>query len=308
MPNKPNKWIAVLLVIFFPPIALMYVGRLGWAGIYLLVAFAVGVLEEFFLRETFIEAVISVTFMVICVVHVYRLALNYPNERLRPAYSRWYGLLGTAAGWILVAFVIRIFIVEPFYVPSGSMLPTIIPQQTHLIVQKWGYGNYGTHYGFYDIHLFRLPISASLRRGDIIVFEFPQDRSVHYVKRLIGLPGDKIDYRGKKLSINGEPVALRQTTDYFDSKTLLSTPMFIESLESIEYPILLRNNAPSNIVAPLTFPFSEKCSYDSEGIICVVPEGHYFTLGDNRDDSSDSRMWGFVPADHIIGKILYVVP
>lgn len=303
MPNKPKKWIAVLLGIFAPPIALMYVAQLRWAGIYLLLALAIGVVGEFYLRETVIATAIHIAFVVTCAVHAYRLARKYPDEQPRPRYSRWYGLLGTAVGLFSVAFAVRAFVVEPFRFPSGSMLPTI-PLRAHLIVQKWGYGNYGT----YGIHLLRSPIFASLGRGDIIVFEFPQDRSLHYAKRLIGLPGDKIEYRGKKLSVNGEPIALRQTADYFNSKNLSYTPAFIESLAGVEYSVLLEKDAPLSITVSLAFPFRDKCSYDSEGVTCVVPDGNYFTMGDNRDNSFDSRMWGFVPADHIIGKVLYVVP
>lgn len=303
MLNKPNKWLAALLGVFAPPIAMMYVAQLRLAAVYLLAALAIGVIGEFYLHDTIIAAVLPIMFALVCATHAYRIAKRCPSDVQRPAYSRWYGLLGATAGLFMFAFGIRAFVVEPFRFPSGSMLPTI-PLRAHLIVQKWGYGNYGT----YGIHLFRSPISSPLARGDIIVFEFPPDRSITYAKRLIGLPGDTISYRGKKLSINGNPVALRPATDYFDSKAMAYTPAFVESLMGVEYSVLIHKDSPASVPASLAFPFRDKCAYDSEGVTCVVPEGHFFTMGDNRDNSNDSRMWGFVPAEYVIGKVLYIVP
>jgi len=183
------------------------------------------------------------------------------------------------------------------------MLPTI-PTGARLLVQKWGYGNYDT----FGIHLFRAPISAPLGRGDIIVFESPPDRSVHFVKRLIGLPGDEITYREKKLSVNGTPALLRGASDYFDKKTMTYTPAFLESLMGTEYSILIDNHAPVSMTKSIAFPFRDKCTYDSEGFTCAVPDGHYFVMGDHRNNSYDSRLFGFVPADHIVGKIIYITP
>lgn len=303
MSAKPKKWVAVLLGIVAPPIAMMYASQLRWAGIYLVLALVIGVVGEFYLRETVFAGALQLAFLITCVVHAYRLAAKYPDDKPRPTYSRWYALLGTAAGLFSIAFGVRAFAVEPFRFPSGSMLPTI-PLRAHLIVQKWGYGNYGT----YGLHLARASISAPLGRGDIIVFEFPQDRSIHYAKRLIGLPGDKVAYRGKRLSVNGTPVSFRQAEDYLDPNSRAYTPRYRESLSSTEYSVLIDNESPAYVPTALAFPFREKCSYDSEGVTCEVPSDHYFTMGDNRDNSSDSRMWGFVPADHIVGKVLYIMP
>jgi signal peptidase I len=303
VPNSPKKWVAALLGFFAPPIGMMYVTQLRWAGIYLLIALVAGVIGEFYLRETVLAGVIQLLVALTCATHAYRFAERYPTERPRPAYSRWYGLLGIAFGLFSVAFGVRAFFVEPFRFPSGSMLPTI-PLRAHLIVQKWGYGNYGT----YGLNLLHAQISAPLSRGDLIVFDFPPDRSLQYTKRLIGLPGDMISYRGKKVVVNGNPLPLRKVGDYFDSKSLAYTPTYVESQMGAEYSVLIEKDGPSNVPTSLAFPFREKCAYDSEGVTCQVPTGHYFVLGDNRDNSYDSRMWGFVPADHIVGKVLYILP
>ena len=303
MPNRPKKWIAVLLGIFAPPIAMLYLSQLMWAGIYLLVALVVGIVGEFYFRDTVVAVLLQLAFVLTCVTHAYRLAAQCPDDKPRPTYSRWYGLLGAGFGFISVVFAARAFLVEPFRFPSGSMLPTI-PLGAHLVVQKWGYGNYGT----YGLHLFRTPISAPLRRGDIVVFEYPQDRSIHHAKRLIGLPGDQIAYRGRRVFVNGTALSLHQTEDYFDAKAIAYTPRFRESVGDSEYSVLLQGDAPSNIPTSIAFPFREKCAYDAEGMSCEVPPGHYFVMGDNRDNSSDSRMWGFVPADHVVGQVLYIIP
>jgi signal peptidase I len=247
VPNSPKKWVAVLLGIFAPPIGMMYVAQMRWAGIYLLIALGVGVIGEFYLRETVVAGAIQILFALTCATHAYRLAARYPAEEPRPAYSRWYGLLGTAFGLFSVAFGVRAFFVEPFRFPSGSMLPTI-PLRAHLIVQKWGYGNYGT----YGLNLFHRPISAPLSRGDLVVFDFPPDRSLQYTKRLIGLPGDTIVYRGKRLVVNGNPLPLRQIGDYFDSKALAYTPTYVESLTGNEYSVLIEKDGPPNV--PTSIP------------------------------------------------------
>ncbi len=303
MAYKPRKWIAVVLGIFAQPIAMLYLSQLRWAGIYLVVALIVGVVGEFYFHDTMVSGALQLAFVLTCVAHAYLLAAKYPDDKPRAAYSRWYGLLGAAIGLFSIAFGVRAFVVEPFRFPSGSMLPTI-PLQAHLVVRKWGYGHYGT----YGLLLARMPISAPLSRGDIVAFEYPQDRSIHYAKRLIGLPGDKIAYRGKRLSVNGSPVPLRKTEDYFDAKAAVHTPRYLESLMGAEYSVLIKDDSPTYIPTSIAFPFRGNCTYDSEGVSCEVPAGHYFAMGDNRDNSSDSRIWGFVPADHIVGKVLYIVP
>jgi signal peptidase I len=301
--NQPNKWIACLLGVFAPPLAMMYVARTGWAAFYLLAALLIGLLLEFYLHDVPGAGLIQILFMLVCASHAYRLAAGFHEEKTRPAYSRWYGLVTGGLLLFALAFGIRAFLVEPFRAPSASMLPSI-PVRAHLIVQKWGYGNYGT----YGLNLARSAISAALNRGDIIVFEYPQDRSISYVKRLIGLPGDKLVYRGKSLFINGIAVPTRRDGNFFDTTSVDSFQKYIESPDSAEYAILIDDNYLAASPAAADFPFREHCTFDPQGLSCEVPAGHYFTLGDNRDHSSDSRMWGFVPADHIVGKVVRILP
>ncbi|RTL41369.1 MAG: signal peptidase I [Rhodocyclaceae bacterium] len=303
MPNKPKKWVAALLGFVAQPIAMMYVARITWAGVYFLASVAIAVIGDFYLHDMELAALASqIALALTCATHAYRVAAKYPDEQLRPSYSRWYSLLGTVAAFVSIVFGVRAFLVEPFRFPSGSMLPTI-PVGSHLIIQKWGYGNYGS----YGLNLTHASISAPLNRGDIVIFEFPQDRSKTYAKRLVGLPGDKIVYREKKLFINGSAVSTHVAGKHVDPKSQVSTPRFIESMMGTDYSVLIEREAPAYVATPLAFPFREKCTYFADGLSCDVPAGQYFTMGDNRDNSFDSRMWGFVPADHIVGKVLYIL-
>jgi signal peptidase I len=301
MQNKPKTWIAVLLGLISPPIGMMYVAQIKLALAYFLftIIFA---LSSMLLSSEWRGSIgyLPLFLAALGATHAYLLAKKYPDEKPRPAYSRWYGILGAAAGFVVLVVGVRAFFFEPFRAPSGSMLPTL-PVGAGLIVQKWGYGNYGS----YGVNLLRAPISSSIHRGDIIVFELPSNRPLSFVKRVVGLPGDKIAYRGKQLFINGVAAPLRPAGDYFNRESLDHTPRFVESLPGIEYSVLIHNKV-STFMRPPPFPLSSQCNYDKEEMSCEVPAGHFFTLGDNRDNSNDSRMWGFVPADHLIGKVVFV--
>jgi len=303
VPNQPRKWIAALLGFFAPPLAMMYVSRIGWAVFYLLAALALGIGAEFYFHDVAGVVLLQLLFLIVCVTHAYRLAGSAQEDRPRPGYSRWYGLCGAGLVFLGVTFSMRAFLVEPFRAPSSSMLPTI-PVGAHLIVQKWGYGNYGS----FGLNLWRTAISAPLGRADIIVFEFPEDRSIDYVKRVIGLPGDKIAYRDKKLFINGLPVPTRDDGSYLDGASMNTFRRFVESLDGAEYSILNDEQFPAGIPAARDFPGREQCTFDREGMLCEIPPGHYFVMGDNRDHSADSRVWGFVPAELVVGKVIRILP
>lgn len=297
MSHKPKIWIAALLGIFSPPAAMLYAARLRWAGIYLVLALGIGVISLFFSRETLLVLGLQFGFVIFGTVQAIRFAREFPEGQRRPHYSRWYGVFGGAAIVLAFFFLIRAFVVEPFRAPSGSMLPTISPPG-HVLVQKWGYGNYAA----YGIQLAHVSASSSLNRGDILVFDFPRDRAMKYVKRLIGLPGDTIVYRQRTLVVNGQVATIRQAGVY--TAEVQST--FVETLMGREYSVLLGEFDLNENLQKVDFPFRENCTFHSDGLTCRVPNGHYFMLGDNRDNSQDSRFWGFVPADHIIGRIVYV--
>ena len=200
---------------------------------------------------------------------------------------------------ILAVFILRSFLVEPFKIPSGSMIPTLLIGD-FILVNKYTYG-------------IRLPVLNKKvvelntpQRGDVVVFRYPPDPSLDYIKRVVGLPGDKVAYRNKKIFINGQEVAQKKIEDYLDRDRLFYTPRFVETLGSVEHHILVEAEAPAFVPQLARFPHSEKCIYNSEGISCEVPPGHYFMMGDNRDNSQDSRFWGFVPDENLVGKAFFI--
>lgn len=204
---------------------------------------------------------------------------------------------------ILVVFLLRSFLVEPFKIPSGSMLPTLLVGD-FILVNKFAYG-------------IRLPIVnvklievGSPKRGEVMVFRYPEDPSLDYIKRVVGLPGDTISYRNKRLSINGTEVSVRPAGDYNyveTGLTFVSALRFVERLGEREHEILLQPDVPGvQLSGVRQFPFRDHCAYNDSGFTCTVPPGHYFLMGDNRDSSSDSRYWGFVPEANIVGKAFLI--
>jgi len=301
--RKPKKWTAAVLGLILQPAGMLYVARPGWAAVYLALSVLVVLANMFLLRgrEPVGEA-IALLLAIICAIHAYRLARDFRELLKRPWYSRWYGLVGVIAAFAVLALAARAFLFEPFRFQSASMAPTI-EARAHLIVRKWGYGNYGT----YGIHFMKTVMSSEVRRGDIVVFEYPEDRALSYGKRVVGLPGDRISYLNKRLKINDEEVQTRRIADYVQADRSIPSRRYLERLGEHEYAILIDPEAPAGVSIVKAFPYRERCAYTAEGLSCRVPEGQYFVLGDNRDNSSDSRVWGFVPAINIIGRVQYIL-
>lgn len=180
---------------------------------------------------------------------------------------------------LLMVLVIRSFVFEPFRIPSGSMNPTLL-QGDFIFVKKYTYG-------------LRLPVletkiieTGEPERGDVVVFRLPSDPSINYIKRVVGLPGDKIQYRDHQLLINGELMPLG-TGDA--SAEFPGSLQFTEVLGEREHEILVRN--PGSMAPEQQY---------------TVPEGAYFMMGDNRDNSQDSRYIGTVPETHLVGEAVRI--
>jgi signal peptidase I len=281
---------------------MLYVARPGWAAAYFALALIIVLGNTLVLRDgEMIGNAAVVLVSIICAIHAYRLARDSRVLR-RPWYSRWYGLGGIVAAFAALALGTRAFLFEPLRFPSGSMIPSIEPH-AHLIVKKWGYGNYGT----YGIHFMRTAMSSEVRRGDIVVFEYPENTALTYAQRVVGLPGDKVSYYNKRLQVNDQEAPRRRIGDYVHKDRPVRSLQYLERLGDREYPILIEAEAPAAIPPVKAFPFEERCAYTTEGVGCQVPEGHYFVLGDNRDNSRDSRIWGFVPAGNILGRVQYIL-
>jgi signal peptidase I len=129
---------------------------------------------------------------------------------------------------------------------------------------------------------------------------------VDYIKRVVGLPGDEVSYLNKQLTINGQPVPTSQLPDFYDEDSLRYAQQYSEKLGAVDHRILIDRERPAFIPGNHAFPNSSACRYSAEGVSCTVPPGHYFVMGDNRDNSQDSRYWGFVPDENIVGKAFFV--
>ncbi|MEX0430268.1 signal peptidase I [Spiribacter insolitus] len=203
------------------------------------------------------------------------------RRRRRPADARvswWVDLGRSLFPVIIIVLVVRSFIVEPFRIPSGSMLPTL-EAGDFILVNKFGYG-------------LRLPVSHDLivpvgkpELGDVVVFRYPVDTSQDYIKRIVGLPGDTITYTGKRLAINGEPVPIERLGEWSGDDAF---NLFRERLGDDWHEMI------------------EHRGSSGRGFSFTVPEAHYFVMGDNRDRSSDSRFWGPVPQENLVGKAFFI--
>jgi len=185
---------------------------------------------------------------------------------------------------VFIVLILRSFIAEPFRIPSGSMMPTLLIGD-FILVNKFTYG-------------IRLPVLYTKmvelnrpERGDVVVFRYPKQPTVDYIKRVVGIPGDRIAYYDKKVYVNGQlakQVSLGRYQGVGQGSNMTGANHWIEDLAGVEHAILTIPNQPS-----------------VEGVF-IVPEGQYFVMGDNRDNSNDSRYWGMVPEQNLVGKAFLI--
>ncbi len=211
----------------------------------------------------------------------------------------WIEYSGSFFPVIALVFVLRSFLFEPFKIPSSSMVPTLLVGDL-ILVNKYTYG-------------IRLPVINKKiievndpKRGDVMVFKYPEDMSLDYIKRVVGVPGDKIAYKNKRLTINGEAVSYAPLPDYLDEGRLSYSQQWSENLKGVAHRILNDEGAPAFSSNERNFPQHELCTFNGGDFACTVPPGNYFMMGDNRDNSLDSRYWGFVPDENIVGKAFFV--
>jgi signal peptidase I len=230
----------------------------------------------FLVVATFVTGIISAAYW----LYLKYARLPYPSagEPMLVEYARSFFPV------VLIVLILRSFLFEPFRIPSGSMMPTLLIGD-FILVNKFSYG-------------VRLPVLNTKiieygepQRGDIVVFRFPKQPSVDYIKRVIGLPGDRIAYFDKKLYINGQPapqVSLGSYHGVGQGSNMSGSELLTENLSGIEHAILIHHGA------------------GTVEDVFVVPQGQYFVMGDNRDNSNDSRYWGTVPEGNLVGKAVLI--
>ena len=200
---------------------------------------------------------------------------------------------------ILIVFLLRSFLFEPFRIPSGSMLPTLYIGD-FILVNKYSYG-------------VRLPVINTKilevgepERGDVMVFRYPMDESMDYIKRVVGLPGDTVSYINKEIRINGEVVKQTLVGDWVDPFSMVTLSERTEKLGEREHRMAVDNRYPAGLRGQPYERVGNACRYYSNGFVCKVPEGQYFVMGDNRDNSEDSRYWGVVPDNYLVGRAFFI--
>jgi signal peptidase I len=281
---RPKRWLAALLSLLVPFLGLLYLQRPRLALVYLLASwvaqaasFGLTVVAGVVAGAVGVAAFYGVG--VVAAIHSFRLAGAPAPTTERRWYSRWYGLIAAVLVNYGVLVAVRSFVFEPFRTPSDSMFPTL-PSGSFVIVKKWGYGDYGS----LGVRILRKEPTAEIKRGELILFRRSQSiDDVVYVKRVIGLPGDHVLCSRTGLVINGKavPTTSEESRGHYQFK--------METLDGISFSVAYLPSRPAR---------------DFE---LVVPEGHYFMLGDNRDNSRDSRHFGAIPSGNLVGRVEYAV-
>ena len=281
---KPKGWIAIVVGIFFQSFVFLYVNRPGLFWRYFFTSIGVAGIDYWLHINLAEDSLFQYVYLnwfysVICSVHAYKIAKYYDTSQFRNWYTRWWAIPSICVSYFISISLFRAFLFEPFSIPASSMSPTINVGD-HVIVKKWGFGGYST-YGFKLLNT-ELSDESLVQRGKIYVFYPPVSESP-FIKRLIGLPGDHIEIKGDVISVNGKVLSSVFVADSSNRK------IYREQYGNNDYSIQRFPQRPFFINKTMT-----------------VPENHYFFLGDNRDNSSDSRVWGPVSGANIVGEVIYV--
>lgn len=231
---------------------------------------------------------VPVTGLILLIDRLYFKKKRAKDTKL-PALVDWAAFLFPV---VLFLTVLRTFIAEPFIIPSGSMQPTLYAGDM-IVANRW---SFGLRYPITNERIFS-KAGDGVERGDIAVFKYPKDERINYIKRIVGLPGDVVDYKDKMLTINGIPVKYEYVGPALEPESDLIFKEYLPSKDGIvehgvqQLPYLTRADAGLDILRP--FPFK-------------VPDGQYLAFGDNRDNSLDSRYWGFVNDNQLVGKANFI--
>ena len=305
---KPKSWLSIVFAIFTQSFAFLYVNKARWFWFYLGLSLVLGLvdikLHTVIHSGSWYESIyFSWLLLIVCPVHAYLVCRHYDITQERSWYASWWGTLVSFFLLLTLVFIIRTFFIEPFSIPATSMSPTLKPGD-QVVISKWGYGNYR----YLGIRVLQSAPATSPQRGDIVVFQYPQDPQIDFIKRVIGLPGDRIIYRNKTLYI--QPACANQSTDCAAIKEIsrqqsnyseeeMPFKFYQERLMDVDYTIKINSSRQD---ATSHYFFQSGTKQDE----WVVPDKHFFVMGDNQDNSLDSRYWGFVEQSSISGKVILV--
>jgi signal peptidase I len=271
----PNKWFAASLGLFSQTLAFIYLAKLKWALFYFALLISFGIIDVILQRKTGYSG-FGILLAIVGCIHAFRASINAGSESARKWYTKWWGVLLIPIFVIICLFSFRAFLYESFEIPASSMAPALNVGD-RVVVSRFGYGLYSL-YGF-KVYSAPMEKRVNSKRGEIVVFYPPESEQV-FVKRIIGVPGDVVEFSQKQLYINGTAVETRSVKD-----STLYTEQLDDHIYSVQYN---REEGPLR-------NFKVK-----------VPDNSYFVMGDNRDNSSDSRVWGMVPAQNIMGKVVLI--
>ncbi len=271
---------------------------------------ALAVLVALAMRGVFTGAPVNFPLLLLLAVIVCGVAWTWDRfwlAKTRPAgeLAHWGVEVPASIFWVLlIVFVLRSFLAEPFRIPSSSMRPGLVTGD-FILVNKFSYG-------------LRLPVLDTKvvdlgqpARGDVVVFKAPHEPDKDYIKRVVALPGDTLVYRDKKITLNGTPVEQvpEGSYSYLELGRFMTSLRFAEALDGRRFSIIQDDGAPSYLPlqrsAQSPVPGCELSDVDNS-LVCKVPAGHYMVMGDNRDNSLDSRYWGFVPDSHLRGRAFFI--
>lgn len=304
---KPKLWLSIVFAIFTQSFAFLYLNKARWFLFYFGLSLVLGLvdikLQSVTHNGSWYEYIyFSWLMLIVCPVHAYLVCRHYDIKQKRSWYASWWGTLACFFLLVSLTFIIRTFIIEPFSIPATSMSPTLKPGD-QVVISKWGFGNYR----YLGIQVSQSAPATSPQRGDIVVFQYPQDPQIDFIKRVIGLPGDRVIYRNKTLYI--QPACAKQSIDCTALNEIrrhrsnnpeeIPFELYQERLMDVDYTIKINRSRQDATVHYFSQPGTKQDEW-------VVPDKHFFVMGDNRDNSLDSRYWGFVEESSILGKVVLV--